>query len=145
MSEFSVMEASVSAALAALTDGGKPLFAAVQSEARADRAARLAALARTRAPAALVTVEGRKRGSDLALSGLTIVVTIAVRSLRSTDAARVGDVDTVGAFTVAERARIALNGLLVGARRLAASEERIVAADTRQVVIEQVWTAESAF
>lgn len=140
MSEFGAIETAAAGALAGLSEGGGPLFAEVLAGAYGDRAGRVAALARARSPAVVVTVDGRPFG-DFGPTGVRVYVTVAARSLRGQAGARTGDVDTIGAFTAAERVSAALAGLTVGSRRLAEVEERVVEADARHVVIEQVWHA----
>ncbi|MCB9867726.1 MAG: hypothetical protein H6816_13960 [Phycisphaerales bacterium] len=142
MGEFAAIESAVVGALGALLEAGSPLFAEVRAEAHGDRAGRVAALERVRTPAALVSVDGRPF-SDFGPTGVRVYVLVAVASLRSAAGARVGDVDTVGVFTAAEQTTAALAGLVVGGRRLGEVEERLVAADGRRVVIEQVWHAET--
>lgn len=147
MSEFGEIEAEVVAVLAALELDEAPLFAEVRAGASGDARGRMAALARLRTPAVVVTVDGRLRGTfdDAALGSVRVYVTIAERNLRGRDGARLGDVDTAGAFVAAERVTAALAGLVIGDRRLVGRDERVVNADARQVVIEQAWIAEEVF
>ncbi|MCB9849132.1 MAG: hypothetical protein H6817_00335 [Phycisphaerales bacterium] len=145
MSEYGDIETAVVAVLAALEEGGSPLFAEVSGGAFADRKSRDAQLLRAATPAAVVVVDGRQRvGADDAVPG-AVRVTVAVtdRSLRSSVGARLGDVDGHGVYLVAERVAGSLTGAVLGdAWRLSEIEERVVTADERQVVIEQSWIAD---
>jgi len=147
MSVLSDIEAEIVGAIAALEVGGAPLFAEVRGGAGADTSARAVLLERLRTPAALVTVFGRQRGEfdDTTPSEVRVYVTVAERSLRSADGARVGDGDTAGVFVAAEQVTAALAGMEIDTRRLVGHGERVVRADARHVVIEQTWIAEVVF
>jgi len=144
LSEFGDIEAGVVGLLAALEDSGAPLFATVRGSALVERKARSEALARVAAPAALVTIAGRERAypDDVLPAAVRVVVALCDRNLRTADAPRLGDAESPGVFRLAERATAALSGAIIASTwQLSAREERVVEADERHVVIEQVWLA----
>jgi hypothetical protein len=135
---YTDIETAIRDLLSGLQTNGARLFTSVAGGAGDDWRKHLAALERLSAPAAMVALDGRARtsGDDGMPSPLRVHVFLMTRGLRSPDAARQGDVDTCGAWEIAEVVAAALDGVdLADGHRLAAVDEDILAADERQIVL----------
>lgn len=145
MSELGDIEAGVIALVEAVEHIGSPALATVAGWAAADRRSAIEQVRTLAMPAVLVSVGQRERGPS-GLGGVAderVTLLIAARSLRSADGARVGDVDSVGAFALADWVTLELEAAVIAsAWRLAMLDQHVVATDKRTVVIEQRWAAE---
>lgn len=121
MSGWIEIETGMVSALQALTEGGRPLLATVSGYALRERRGLYAAIGRERMPAAYVMAGGRGRseGEPPRPGAVEATVLIAQRNERVDSEARIGGVDTVGLFTLAERVACAVHELRVGHDRLA--------------------------
>ncbi len=146
MSELGDIEAAVVSLIEGIEANEQAVFARVGGVAAADRASAVRALERWPRPAAGVVYGGRERvtGAVSAIGDVRLTVLVAASGLRSADAARVGELDTVGAFELANLVTLALEGAAVGGeRRLVGIDEQIAAANERGVIVEQRWLAET--
>ena len=146
MNELADIEAAVVGLIAAIEENATPVLRTVRGLAAADRRTALAAMQRWLRPAAAVLIDGRgKSGADSAAGDITLSVFIASTGLRSDDAGRLGDTDTLGAFDLTARVGAVLEGALLGGYgRLVAHDEQVAEADERHVVIEQRWRLDSS-
>ena len=145
MSEFGDIEDAVVGLLTGLQDSGSDVFATVRGYASADRKSALSAIERWLFPAALISVDARPKvaGRESLPGAPRLTLMLAARGLRSAGASRRGDVDTRGAVSLAALTTVALDSaMLLGVWRLRCLDEQIVAANDRQVVIEQRYAVE---
>ena len=108
VSEFSDIESAVGLLLEAIVKDALPLFSSVQPMAIADRKSALAAALELSVPAALFGVESReKSAAGIAVPGKPrLLVYVVATNLRSADGARLGDVDGVGAYELANETTV---------------------------------------
>ncbi len=145
-SEFADIESAVGSILGAIEVEASPLFSTVRAIAIADRKSALAAGVDLQMPAVLFGLDGRDKSASgqPVPGGPRLMVYVFATNLRSEDGARVGDVDGVGAFTLAHEASVALDGAVVaGNRRIGAVDERVVLSNERTIAIEQRWSVEA--
>lgn len=145
MSELGDLELGVVALIDAIEQNGDPVFASVSSWPASDRRS---AIERARSQAlagALISVGQRERAPS-GLGGAAderVTVLLSAQSLRHSSGARIGDIDSVGAFTLADLVTQSLEGVVVsGLWRLGMADQQAVFADERTVVIEQRWVAQ---
>jgi len=141
------IEAGIVALIESIDDGGQPLFVEVRGALAADRKRALERLSRAHTPGAAVMVDGRQRvGADADVPGSPqVTVWLAARNVRSSDSARLGDVDGPGVFALSETVISVLDGAMVADTwRLTLIAEQVVAADERTAVFEQRWQAQAA-
>ncbi len=144
MSEFADIEVGVKAIITGLEQGEVPLFATVTGAAGIDREEILKSVAGLACPAAVVVVEGRDYPmAGSALSEVRVTVYVVARSLRGREYARVGGVDCVGAYTLADQVSMVLeNAQVAVGRHLSATGEKTVEIDEQTVAVELNWIAE---
>lgn len=144
MSELSDIESGVIGLVSAVQQGGQPVFASVAGGAAADRRSAVALVRSMVMPAVLVVV-GQREGAGGAPGSVgdeRVTVLVSGQSLRSADGARIGDVDSAGAFALAELVTAVLEGaVLSGVWRFVGVAQQVVSSDERTVIIEQRWLA----
>lgn len=139
-STLASIENALVEAVQALESDGAPLLATVKGQGVRDRKGLLATLSRERLPAAYVVLTGRDAGEKPYRPAGDVAVSVfyATGSERNDTDARVGGVDVIGMYTIAEAALLALNGLELGdQRQLLLVEERSIAGEGSLVVWEQ--------
>lgn len=145
MSELGDIESGVIALVEAVEHNGSPALATVAGWAAVDRRSAVEQARTLAMPAVLVSVGQRER-APIGLGGAAderVTLLIAAQSLRSADGARVGGVDSVGAFALADLVTLDLEAAVIAsAWRLAMLDQQVVASDERTVVLEQRWAAE---
>lgn len=145
MSVLGDIEAGVIALVEAVEHNGEPALVTIAGWAAADRRSAVEQARSLAMPAVLVSVGQRERAPS-GLGGAAderVTLLISAQSLRSADGARVGDVDSVGAFALADLVTLDLEAAVIAsAWRLAMLDQQVVASDERTVVVEQRWAAE---
>jgi hypothetical protein len=146
ISELADLESAIGTLLGAIVKDASPLFASVQAMAVVDRKSALAVAVDLPAPATLFGFDGRDKSAvGIAVPGSPrLLVYVVASNLRSADGARLGDVDGVGAYELANETLAALDGAVVaGGRRIVAIDDRVVLANERTIVFEQRWSVET--
>ena len=145
MSELGNLESGIIALVDAIKQNGDPVFASVSGWPATDRRSAVERARSQALPGALVAVGHRER----AVSGLggaadeRVTVLLSAQSLRDSTGARIGDVDSFGAFTLADLVTQSLAGAVVSALwRLEIADQQAVSSDERTVIIEQRWVAQ---
>jgi len=140
MSELGDLENAIVASVAAIEDGGEPLFATVKAASGRKDELLAAAIRRERQPAAYVVFAGRMAATDgAALVGdPRFSLIVAAESLRGGSEPRLGGEDATGAFTLLDKLAVALQARVVLTdRRLVLVDEGVVATDERSYVARQ--------
>ncbi len=140
ISELADIESAVGAMLEAMEVEGSPLFSSVLATAIVDRKSAVAACLDLAHPAVVFGFDGRdKPASGVSVCGNPrLLVYVAASNLRSAGGARVGDVDGVGAYTLANETLAVLDGAVVADdRRIVAVDDRVVVSNERTNVFEQ--------
>ncbi|GJM25998.1 MAG: hypothetical protein DHS20C16_24130 [Phycisphaerae bacterium] len=139
------IESAVGSLLGAIVKDASPLFSSVQAMAVADRKSAVAAALDLPTPAVLFGVEGRDKSAagTVVPGNPRLIVYLVATNLRTADGARLGDVDGVGAYELANETLAALDGAVVtGGRRIIAIDDRVVLSNERTIVFEQRWSIE---
>lgn len=145
MSQLGDLENALVTRLTAATLAGSPVFQTVRGVSGGFRPAIREAIRRERMPAAYVAFTDEPTAPEVktAVRGSRFVVLVADRALRVESDPRHGDVNSLGAFTSLEQARLELDGYEpVGGLRLLNLHQKFVEADDRVAVYEllyRVW------
>jgi hypothetical protein len=142
MARLGDLENALVSRLAEATQGGSPVFATVRGISGGYRSAIRDTLLRERTPAAYVAFldESVAPETKTAVRGARFVVLLAARILRVGSNPRFGDVDSLGAFTLLDKARAQLDDYLVATGlRTVNVHEKFVEADERTAIYELLY------